>query len=1115
MFSSISKFFYPSDPVQTKPQDPKVSPSVVTQLANAALSKKKPTLNREIKSLKTLNETLRDDAYIPFSGLNLSLKRNPEKILLNANNKKQRMEEEHVHQENGQIINRTALQLRELQKLCEGRNESQILCLDFAEEIMAHPNESPETLLGRLLLVARFERSSLDTISRLDWKEKLAFLNKASFQIIVNARQKLANHTLLHKRVKLQRCDKSKFHKMSLLMADLLVHETGFLNFGLLEDLKKDFVPEEIKPLDASENLNLVLEEIKINPTLWDIFSKINSPQSKDNPSDFLIRACFDKGPNDPITRREAQVVVLSAILGHFSQESSTCFVTAWIIKALYNYLPLVVKDLGETIEKGYISRVVEEENRKFPFQLKPANHHLDTLIHVDSQSRIISVKKYKRQITKIVSASENIYLYESPGIQAVCQAMGIIDIVEAVKFTLLHLPDKFLIKSFIEELGAYALSLQGGNSYQLRSKADPSLKSLLIEQGKYAFVSQEYHPLHGTYEQILASMIDHFGSKLVMASWIFNRIEKSLKLSVQDLSNSHKRVFAKLIVEMFLPMITRMRFRYNPFFDDVKNLFDDGNEGVSAIDQDGFELCDGGLPNDFQYSSDLYYQFKRNVSEFKSISFKDYPPTSTWKSLNTQQKFQQFLKDVVEQTAVHLMKSLDRESQICLKEVINNISGCIFKKDFIDSVIKEFLGHDRSEWDTYLENEEKVDAKPWIFKWGGEYEAFLKVYFGINGLAKEKCFQGNQREVLAKCINFVKDQPNEMKTYLGNPRCQIVVSNPIHYFLLKPSHESFLKAWSSPMDAVQYIEQHVEAPGLEVAHMPILESQKLEMIDYISQNKWYLRCNENDDFDRLQLSQYSQELFEGKLRAYGSFSQLSHFKFLNVLITLVAESRTGDPKVSERNEIWENNYKKVLKKKLISLHPHLVWKDKIKEETAKALLDYAKTRKDSIAFTAKGTEQLVRLMKNIEGDLSICQFRKILLANAYKVHCEELFEKDNRWLNLIAEYIDEMLFKVLPEEYQDKLINAGIVTHVSLWANGIHNNRFIFMVNPGTAELEFCSYVQDTRSVEFMHQDEWFDQDPENYSRSDFPLQYREWKNTSLYTTKGWMFPDNYRSWK
>lgn len=991
--------------------------------------------------------------------------------------------------------------MREEDEKSDGENEKEVD--EETKKILSDVTKS----LGELLLVADhnikgaaaliYEKSTLESnCERFSLKAK---------DLIQQAATRVLDKANAHESAAIQGYEETMLLAMSVEMAKLLILSSGSVNFGIADQVSELIVPEKLVDTIAVQDIRQTLSVICNSSEVLTTFKRINPPATKNINSDPAIRTLLGLSNTAKISKQDAQIFVMSGLLSHIRQAfAGTCFATCFLIKAWNEQLDLVVEDLVECTEFGEVSRVSSSELRKFPFQTRITPEYLDTLITADKQGKIAATERYIMRINTLENwpkVAPNSMLYETPSVKAICLAMNIADPKSAVLYAIQKLPTPFSMLQLIKEL-ANGEDEKMHTSLSLRSNPQFS-KEQLVTRGLYAFGSQTHHPLIRGYEQTTVIMVNYFSEPEVMSAWVYQTMDDSIKHAAKGKSATFQAMYRTLLKENFLPVISRMRYLYNHNFGDTRVLFQDGNHGIFDNSTYGYELWDTGLPKDFEYNSTLYTQVKQEASWINLHRFEKYPAKHTWKIVDSSEKFQVFAKDCIQQTAAHLSKSMDAPRRKMMAEVASTMCKAVDDPKFVTNMVHQIFGPGSSQKKKWDRNKYTMLTTPWKFRWGGDFQAVLKTFYGFKKKpTKMKVFSGSQYEVLAKCINFIKDQPKDIRDGYLNQYERIVITSPVHAFLLTPGEETFQQAWESELSATDYIKQTVLEPGLKIANRTISHKARKAMIDYVAENRWYYRCHEVDDFERLQLTESSQEHFDEYVESSKKeLMSLNCEEFEKEVCKLVFQSRADDTNIGERNKYWERRFKIVFNKKVKSLVEDEEMDKPISREIAEELLSFARNHKDTNKLSEEGVEKFREAMAALPKRLSVQDFRKELVETAYKIHCAEKGLPDKHWRGTFKNFVDTTLFSLLSKADQSKIINAGIITHDSNWKVSVYDCHLMFTINPGSGKLELCKYLPDINHLSFMGQDSWFPKG--KHVGWEFPNNYRVYKEEPLFNMK------------
>ncbi len=1013
------------------------------------------------------------------------------------------IDEEYLEMANT-FLSQMPIQLSESDKLKLARNlQAGMECAENEQqdtEIKEATYEAIVELSYLLLILCKDEESAIECALLENFEDGIELLKENVFETMRLSKKEMEKNKSAHSKTTIQCPNEALFQQMSIEMADLLLLPTGSINFGLMETLSENLIPENFQNLIAVETLNKIMANLSSSSHLWQLIASVDLPQNEKNPSTFAIRSFLKIPPQKPILKRHAQIFVLSAFLGHYRQASvGSCFATAWLIKALHYYPELFLQDLKQLTEEGRASRITHGEVRHFPYFTRVSREFLNKLVEVDSSGYLLNTYSYKKNKK---STPENAYLYEAPGIIQACIAMNISNVKEAVLECLQTLESKFCINDLMKKLSARAYQLQESNRYHLRSFEHYTEDEFLM-RAQFGFGIQTNHPLHLAYDQVGASMVSYFGTQYAIPAWIHETLTEVIDKTDKGCAPKVQMMFKKLQGEIFLPLITRIRFRYNPHIDDNFTLFNDGNYGVEGHTFYGYELCDGGLPKDFSYSQALYKQYCQRTSTMALHPFKQYPQEHTWKVINNQDKFQDFIQDIVNETVEYLKFHENRE----MKKTWDDVKELFLKKiacpEFGKRMVHLLLGkstHQKNEWN---KNPHQMATTPWTFRWGGDFDAVMQTYFGFTKEPSQmKPFNGTPREVLAKTINFIKKQTEEIKKELTGSESLLLMTSPVHAFLMKPDESSFVKAVYAEEFTNDYIAAFVETPGVKIANSRLSIKAYKQVIDFIAENKWMSRQSEKDDFERQKLTDFSKKVLDGFIRKHANLYKLSTIDFKNELYWLAIQARSLDPLIGSRNHIWEKQLELAMNRLLRKLVPENKWNETIPQDIAKNLISFARDQEDTMALSEKAKRVFLDEAKKMPFGLSIKDFRVLILKAANLAHESDTHLKNSKFMSILKVQVDELLFRILPENERRILLKSMIITYDPNWKDGIYDYRAGFMVNPGTAKIELCCYKPDLEEIEFLDQDSWFPSGKKS-GRWQFPDNYRSYKSGPLFNMR------------
>lgn len=950
--------------------------------------------------------------------------------------------------------------------------------------------------LGSLLFVAeRDAEYAASCLNPEDFENSFERILDAVEEVLEESVENIEAHAGLHKSTGIQNHEEAQYHKMTVEMADMLLLKSGSLNTGMIPYVRHYLVPEKFQSTRAAENMSSILEQLELAPEMAELINKVKPPATPELASNETIRVCLGLSPSEEITERHAKIVVLSAVLGHLRQaRAGTCFTTAWLIQRMSTRLGFAIHELTECIGEGSLSSRTFGEVRKSPFKPRTTSEDLSTQLSVRANGHLASVLPYGSD--RRVRPSRDAYLWNAPGIKQACVALGFEDPKEVILSVLKPYGNsQFTVNDLLVKLATIAQERFHSPRYHLRSGVSLSVEEL-THKAQYAFGSQGNHPLHRAWEQSVASMPNYFASRHLMPSWVFETVEDCLQDAFKKESHDFRAQLSGLIQTMYLPMVARMRYRYNQHIENtLHTLFDDGNQGTSNTPFYGYELSDTGLPKDFEYSDVPYHNRKNGTITMESVDqLAEYPPGHTWKDVNTQEKFQSFLVDVLTQTVGEIKKGLTGRDKMQQARQWDEFAAKVCEKlqspHFGYETAANLFGGAGGHSDEWRKNEYTAMSTPWRFAWGGDPDAIVKAIYSFDALPlKTRKYAGSPAEVLAWHINYIRKQPDSVKEEMEDPDFQTQIVAPGHAFLFKPNEEAFRAACDSELDAYEYITQNITEPGLEVAESPVSKRARKKLIDYLANNEWVQRSSEKDDLDRQELSECAKQNFDRRIAGIHFDDKTTVKSFVDTVYQAVVQSRAQDPNVGKNYPHWNQRFKRVLKNKAKLFFPDVSEKACITQQGYRDLLRFARDRKDSVALSEIAAEQFRVAMAQLPDGLSVMDFRKEVIRAASKIHDQDLGGRDTSWKKSFAPIVDNKIFSLLPKYQQKKITEVAIHAHDTNWSEGIHDLYFAFLLNPCTGKVEMCRKNLDTGKIRFVNQESWF--------------QSRTMK---------WTLPDNYR---
>ncbi|SCA63722.1 hypothetical protein SCG7109_AY_00040 [Chlamydiales bacterium SCGC AG-110-M15] len=979
--------------------------------------------------------------------------------------------------------------------------------LEGIERIIGKEEYAVRRALGNLILVAENDlNDAAEAVTAESHEEVLDKILLASREIMGGSLEALTEHSKRHSDTCIQNIHRAHYHKLAVEMAKCLILHTGGINFGLIRDLEKELVSDELRETMAFENMNTILEALESNPEYWQLISSAKVPKSPDLPSNELIRACLEMGVDEEITEWHVQVVIVSGLLDHFRQmKAGTCFTTGLLISMLYQDMNRVIKDYIDLLEDGLLWRMCFHENRAYPFQAKTTMEALDTLLTVTPRAKLKAVEEYEKthyQLSLEPKPSRNAAVYMNPGIQAACRALSLEDCKASVIAAIQDVGKKELIvDELLGALAKIAFAQQNAVSYVTRSHKPYSLDELL-QKAQYAFGAQTNHPLHRAWEHSAATMVYYFGMQYCWPNWTFDALERTMHQRIKN----HKLQAKKILKESFLLIISTQRYIYDanmkhehPYLEHGGRLFKErNNQGVKSESHYGYQLFDTGVPSDFEFSTQLYKQIKQHGSSSINLErFGGYAHPTKWKKVEGEKGFKEFLFHKINLAVDHMIQGLIEDGKRANIKEVEAARDEIFKvmdsKTFMQSIMKYISYPNREMARQYEKNEYGVDTSPTKYFWGGWVEAVMETMYGFSEMpVKTRPISGSPEGILQYLINFMKKQPEEIQDRWDSQVGFIPISSPVHVFNLTPAVESFRDAWRSEIDANTYVNDIVKQPGVKIAQSRCPMRVKRELIEFIASNNWHGRHLEHHDMDRLKLTIEAKSHFDDLLRPEAELAKMTVKELYEHVQECISIARESDPGVGRRYLPWERRSGQSLQNKIKMMIGDRDQDMHAGKKFAKEFVDFARNREDSFAFSEKGGARIRELARAIPRRASYQEFRTDLYKIAKEVHEEEVgYRHDKVWMEKILEGLDSHLISLMPKRHFDVLLSSGIVCADTNWKEGISDAYFLFVVNPGSGEIEMLRFFPDDNRIKAMGQEDWFSKKgnvewllPRNYIR-------------------------------
>jgi len=326
------------------------------------------------------------------------------------------------------------------------------------------------------------------------------------------------------------------------VIARILLTNSGQLNLGMISFVRTAFVPKN--PLNNQLGVTHVLSTM--NSSWQPVIDDITKPASSNYASQEVLRADLGLSRKIPLNPFHSKWAALKALFSLSSQETSRdCFASAWTMKKPYDYFMQSLKDYGELLNYGYLTRMVDGYPDQFYFKTSLADEALQASVTLASSGLL----------------DDKILLWNIPAIVAACRQMGIDDVqgvtCTAIKNLFKNGSDSTQITpaKIIDCFASYA---------NLKNKQrDPQQR---FRQGQYGFCVTQNHLLRA-WETALVGM-----AEVKKNNYARSKFHSSVQLALQNTWSTLKANLPRegfpLAIQMqktFEEMLHRQsRFVYN-----------------------------------------------------------------------------------------------------------------------------------------------------------------------------------------------------------------------------------------------------------------------------------------------------------------------------------------------------------------------------------------------------------------------------------------------------------------------------------------------------------------------------------------------------------------------
>ncbi|MCB1134882.1 MAG: hypothetical protein KDK78_01335, partial [Chlamydiia bacterium] len=658
--------------------------------------------------------------------------------------------------------------------------------------------------LGELLHLVNHQPAKLSAVG--DDKSAMSYVQRTFEKEMKLLRERMDGYKEAHIRTGMQDPERAVATRLPMELARFLLNPTGTINYGIIPQLMDSFLSDSPHRVNHEMNLHYTLALLHRSPRLREKFNSLHRPESPFCPSNPVIRTMLRYPAEKELTDFDAKLAALGGLLSHLRQGNvGSCFATFLAIQLQAAHLDRCLEDFQQMLSKGAITRQVGEASVEFPFLLRMSTDCIDTPIDLNSDGR---VRVYQRKEG---------YIWESPGLQAACHAIGISDHEAALRVATktLHAAQKETPvwfkckgKDLIDELCKMRLQDES-NSLSLRQ---------LCQRACFAFEAETSCALLRVWENAIAGMAEADLNGQVRKASV-TATGRSILCELRDgtkASTGARNQFFNLWIDL---LSAKSRMQYDP---DVphKDTATDGHstEGAYVL-YDTMDATDIG----------------------------------EWKRIDTPELYQDYVLRILEEAWAKVefgdMKdALKKELSEALPHMRDYIASETFLTDALYHYdVSNLFGKDP------LKDPEALEHTPWVDKCGNNTPYTLQIYLEMaNSPMRERIQAENAQDLLKRVVHLAKSASDETRElFEANPYKLVSVRTPgQHAFTLMLGHPDMVKAWRGDKDLDQWIQAHVIEPGLAVAEAKLPDASRQEMISYC--HRYHIGKGRADRFNQL-----------------------------------------------------------------------------------------------------------------------------------------------------------------------------------------------------------------------------------------------------------------------
>lgn len=556
-------------------------------------------------------------------------------------------------------ISAVSEQLIDLHFLCKIKSNGAPVnqkVMAFCRAISKQKVHDPQLLIGKVMLLVDQDLPHL--ISLIDTRSlsnsiaavEAAFENQLNL-VVRNLKDCEEGHRL----VGLQSSQGALANQLSVQLSKLVITESGVINTTVIPLLKRKFLSSS--KLSFERDIQRGLDSLLQSHNLRSRLRAIEKPISEKAPGNDIIRITLGLPSDAEITHADAKRTALSALLSHLRQGASgSCFTTPLAIETLRNDPEKCLEDFQEILKDGKLTRNINGLPVSFNFLTHAGGDSLNGSMTIDRSGRLVN------------QYGVSYPMWESPGLQAACRAVGIENVQQKVTEVLPEIFEdagrKRLIQIPVEELLEQIIQSNGGSSRRVENQ----LKIALL-----AYDAETLNPLQRVWENAIAGMAE---------------AEETGRL---------RQAFGKSVVESLREAFPR-EFNQNPLFLNV----------IAARIM---------IQSEMRYDRSQRHGVRSqdDVSAFGAFVMYD----KAGNRIDNAEAFQKFI-------AVNIKEA---QKTLGLKDIskVRRLTNYVQTDEFLESVLRRYSPLNSKK--SLLDQIDKLEHTPWCDKSGNSAKNVIRIY--------------------------------------------------------------------------------------------------------------------------------------------------------------------------------------------------------------------------------------------------------------------------------------------------------------------------------------------------------------------------------------------------